>query len=471
MARARSPGSLRGRLLLWLLVPLCLIGVLALVDTYASARETANAVFDRVLAGSALAIAERVVVGPDGELEVDVPYIALDMLTSAAHDRVFYKIEGPPGRFLTGYRNLPAPDPAPGDAIPGRPSFSDADFRGEPIRLASLRGAASTGERSLSFRVTVAETTNARRNVAQAILIRTAARQALLIGIAALIVWFGVKWALRPLARLEEAIGRRSQDDLRPIEHPVPGEVTRVVESVNGLMQRLQGALVALRNFTGNASHQLRTPLSVVRTQIELSRRAQTEAAKAAALTNADRAVGQTERTLSQLLVLAQIDEASADRVGHELFDLTDVARKTTTDYLAKSGKAGIDLGFEAPEQPISLRGDSMLIAELLKNLVENALAYAGRGRSATVRVTQEVGGPALEVEDDGPGIPSDQHETALARFSRLSKDDDAGSGLGLAIVSEIVALFGASLTLGDGQGGRGLRVRVQFPPSSAGAS
>ena len=93
--------SLRRRLLLLLLLPVIAIGVLALLDTWRDALATANAVSDRVLAGSALAIAERVVVSEDGVLEVDVPYVALEMLTSAAQDRVFYRIDGPPGTFIT----------------------------------------------------------------------------------------------------------------------------------------------------------------------------------------------------------------------------------------------------------------------------------------------------------------------------------------------------------------------------------
>ncbi len=99
--------SLRRRLLFWLLISTAVIGTLALVDTYREAVETSNIVSDRVLAGSALAIAERVVVAEDGSLEVDIPYVALEMLTSAAQDRVFYRVDGPPGKFITGYQSLP----------------------------------------------------------------------------------------------------------------------------------------------------------------------------------------------------------------------------------------------------------------------------------------------------------------------------------------------------------------------------
>ncbi len=267
-----TPYSLRRRLLLWLLVPLVLIGVVALVETYRSARLLADQVSDRVLAGSAQAIGERVVVGDDGALEVDIPYVALDMLTSAAQDRVFYRIDGPPGTFITGYQGLPEPD-AGADPHTGL-SFRDAVFRNEPIRVAVLNGAASTGLSSIPFRVTVAETTNARQRLSEDILLRSAARQGVLILSAAIIVWLAVSAGLRPLYRLEAALGRRSSDELRPIEHRVPREVGGLVSTINNFMARLAAALDALRHFTGNASHQLRTPLAIIRTELALAKRA-----------------------------------------------------------------------------------------------------------------------------------------------------------------------------------------------------
>jgi two-component system sensor histidine kinase TctE len=468
--------SLSARLLLWLLVPFSLLAAIGLVDTYRDARETANAVLDRVLTGSALAIAERVAVNRDGEIEVDVPYVALEMLTSAAEDRVFYRVEGPPGTFVTGYRQLPVPPPGKAPQVARQPRFADAVYRGEPIRMVILSGAASSGNRSIGYRVAVAETTTARRALAEDILLRSAARQTLLILIAATVVFFGVRRALRPLARLEEAVDRRTPDDLRPIRHAVPREVDRLVGAINGFMGRLADALAALRRFTGNASHQIRTPLAIIRTQIELARRARDPQEMSAALDVADAAVAQSERTLAQLLLLARVDEASADRLTLEELDLCTLARAVTAELEPVAARAGLDLGFEAePEAQDSdcplVRGQRMLFAELLRNLIENAIAYAGRGRSATVRVG--VAGDArvcLEVEDDGPGIPARDRSRALKRFERLTPENGPqGAGLGLAIVDEIARLMGARVELLPGDpasasGDRGLTVRIVFP-------
>ncbi|ACP23506.1 two component sensor kinase (plasmid) [Sinorhizobium fredii NGR234] len=451
--------SLRRRLLGWLLISTAVIGVVALMDTYREAVKTANVVSDRVLAGSALAIAERVVVAEDGTLQVDIPYVALEMLTSAAQDRVFYRVDGPPGAFITGYQTLPSLPEVAGQST----SFADAVFRGEPIRLAVLRRSASTGVNSVPFVVTVAETTIARRQLTQTILLHSALRLALMIAGAALIVWVAVTFSLRPLYRLGDAIAERSPDDLHPIGERVPSEVQGLVDTVNSFMVRLQSALDALRHFTGNASHQLRTPLAIIRTQLALARRAATvDEARAAAL-KADEAVANAERILAQLLLMAKIDAAAKEEArGSERIELARLARSVTAEQVPAAGEVGIDLGF-AGEGEYWIRAEPLLVGELLKNLIGNALLYAGRGAEVTVRVSALDEGVALEVEDNGPGIRPELREAVLKRFRR-GGNEAPGTGLGLPIVEEIAALYGGTMRLEDGEGGRGLRVAVTFP-------
>lgn len=459
MART-NPYSLRGRLLLWLLVPLVTIGLIALADTYREAVDTANAVSDRVLAGSALAIAERVVVAEDGALEVDIPYVALEMLTSAAQDRVFYRVDGPNGVFITGYQTLPV--------IKGlareESGYADANFRGEPIRLTSLSRAASTGASSVPFVVTIAETTIARTQLAQTILLRSALRLAILIGSAAAIVWLAVTFSLRPLYRLRDAIAERNPDDLHPIEQSVPKEVRGLVDTVNSFMGRLGSTLGAMRHFTGNASHQLRTPLTIIRTQLALSARAHSleEARRAARI--GDEAVAHAERVIAQLLLLAKVDEAASEQLkGLGAVNLTELARTLTADRVTQAHTAGIDLGFEG-EEALFVRGEPMLLSEMIRNLIENVLAYAGSGTEATVKVLDSDAGVLLEVEDTGPGVPTGELESVRQRFVRGRTSDTPGAGLGLPIVEEIASLFGASLELSAGADGRGLRVRIVLP-------
>ncbi len=451
--------SLRRRLLGWLLVSTAIIGCVALADTYREAINTANIVSDRVLSGSALAIAERVVVAENGTLEVDIPYVALEMLTSAAQDRVFYRVDGPNGQFLTGYQNLPSVNGLQGDS----PRFQDAVFRGEPIRVAALRRFASTGINSVPFTVTVAETTIARSRLARAIILRSALRLLLMIVGAAAIVWVAVTISLRPLYRLSEAIGERSPDDLHPIRQSVPVEVENLVETVNSFMVRLQSALDALRHFTGNASHQLRTPLAIIRTQLALAARAQTlEEAKAAAK-KGDASVAHAEHILAQLLRMANIDAAgSGEKQSLVAVDLVSLAQSVTADFVPSAAEADIDLGFEEVE-PAIVEAEPLLLRELLGNLISNAIAYAGRGSEITVRVRKIDDRACLEVEDNGIGIPPEKRAVVRQRFARGEGNVAPGAGLGLAIVEEIATLFKAQLVLEDGTDGRGLKASIRF--------
>ncbi|WP_313603421.1 sensor histidine kinase [Rhizobium sp.] len=459
-AAALSAYSLRRRLLAWLLVSTAAIGAIAMIDTWDEAIDTANEVSDRVLAGSALAIAERVIVSEDGSLEVDIPYVALEMLTSAAQDRVFYRVDGPPGTFVTGYQNLPSIQRREGQAA----AFGDAVFRGEPIRVAALARSASTGINSVPFTVTVAETTIARQQLTHAILLRSALRILFMILGAAAIVWVAVTLSLRPLYRFSEALSERSPDDLHPITERVPNEVQGLVDTVNSFMVRLEGALDALRHFTGNAGHQLRTPLAIVRTQLTLARRSGNLGEVQQAAEKADEAVGDAERILAQLLLMARIDAASRSTAMRQL-DLVDLTRTVTAEHVPRAAEAGIDLGFEGEGEVMAVV-EPILIGELVKNLVSNALLYAGAGAEVTVRVGAQQGAAFVEVDDNGPGIPTERREMVLKRFERgdASGQGRPGTGLGLPIVEEIARLHGASLGLEDGSEGRGLKVRVTFP-------
>ncbi|UFM65645.1 sensor histidine kinase [Paracoccus sp. MA] len=456
----RRPFSLRRRLLAWLLLATLVLGTAALIDTWREAVRMANALADRVLAGSALVIAERASLDDQGRIAIEIPYGALEMLSSAAQDRVFYRVDGPPGHIVTGYGDLPMAPARQG----GEPAYADGAFRGEPVRVASLARAASTGIDEVPFVVTVAETTNARRELTRAILMRSALRLVLMIAGAALIVWIAVTVSLRPLYRLSEEIAARSPDDLSPIGTPVPSEVRGLVGTVNSFMRRLGAALDGMRNFTGNAGHQLRTPLAVVRTQLALAARAATLSEAQAAASKGDAAVAHAERILAQLLLLAKVDAAEGAGRGTVL-DLAALARDLTAEHIPAAAEAGIDLGFEGAG-PVTVRAEPLLLGEALSNLISNALLHAGRAAVVTVRVRRDAGEAVLEVEDNGPGIPPEARAAAVSRFAR-GQTSGPGMGLGLPVALEIAGLFGGRLTLAEGADGRGLLARITLPAAA----
>lgn len=454
------PRSLRSTLLTWLLVATAIMGALALIDTWREAVRTANDLADRVLAGSAMVIAERAALAEDGTLIIDIPYGALEMLSSAAQDRVFYRVDGPPSHLVTGYADLPTARALPD----GAPAFADGLFEGVPVRVATLARAASTGIDELPFVVTVAETTQARQDLTRKILLHSALRLAGMILGAALIVWLAVTVSLRPLYRLGEEISARSFDDLRPIETPVPSEVRGLVGTVNSFMRRLQSAAEGLRNFSGNAGHQLRTPLAVLRTQLALASRAATLDEARAAAAKGDAAVAQAEQVLTQLLLLARVDAATGSGPKTGRLDLTALARDLTAQMIPGAHEAGVDLGFDG-SLPLPVQAEPLLLGEALRNLVANAILHAGTGAEVTVRTLPDGTSAWLEVEDNGPGIPAPLRAQAASRFTRGdASPPGSGFGLGLAIVQEIATLFGGRLELLQAATGRGLLARIVLP-------
>jgi two-component system sensor histidine kinase TctE len=363
---------------------------------------------------------------------------------------------------LTGYEALSVLPPS-ADGI----ALADGAFGEVPIRVATLFREVPTGEEPLEFSVTVAESTRARLELARAILARSAIRLALMIGGAALIVWLTVTLAMQPLRRLGAAISERSPDDLRPIREATPAEVEGIVMAVNSFMGRLDTALAALRNFTGNAGHQLRTPLSVVRMQLALARRAEDAEGAREATEKADTALAQAERVLAQLLLLARVDGAAGQMQARPV-DLARLARDVTGEMVPLAARAGVDLGWSGAAEAVVL-GEPVLLSEMLRNLIDNALSYGGRGATVTVRVVPG-DGVTLEVEDNGPGV-SPERLAALAQRRRPADQaaQVGGHGLGLPIVGEIAEIFGARLRLSTGAEGRGFRAAISFPAPGAG--
>ncbi|WP_120495193.1 sensor histidine kinase [Kiloniella sp. EL199] len=453
--------SLRRRLLLWLLGALAIISALMLLEVRSSASKAANEAYDRVLLGSALAIAERVVVVGE-QLEVDVPYVALEMLTSAAQDRVFYQVVGPGNSFITGYDDLPVVDDKD---IPknGAPLFFDADYRGDAIRVGVISRHISGGRLSARFTVMVAETVEGRNNLINEMMTAAIVRQLVLILVAGIVLWIGIGWGLKPLVRLEAALNRRTSSDLRPIEHEVPQEVRHLIDAINDLMKRLGASIEAMQRFTSNAAHQLRTPLAAIQTQAELAQDEKEPVKIAKRLEHLNRSTKQTSRLINQLLSLARTHQED-ENFHFEAVDLKVLSEEVTRAYVPKAVSQQIDLGFEQQGEIGSVVGNEELIKEALKNLIENALHYCSGNSTVTVRLKQMSEDVVIEVEDNGPGVPKEERDKIFERFYRSETRDDEGCGLGLPIVREIMERHNGSIEYQNVGQGVGACFKLRFP-------
>ncbi len=437
-----------------------------LMDVRDSSRKAANEAYDRVLLGSALAIAERVAI-EGNKILVDVPYVALEMLTSAAQDRVFYQVSGPSAKFITGYADLPA---IPRHLTPLRsdPVFYEAHYKGATVRIGAVVRVLSSPKLSARVVIKVAETVEARNALISELITGAALRQALLILVAAIIVWVGLGRGLKPLTRLEEALNRRNPADLHPIQHEVPYEVRNLIGAINHLMERLSNSIEAMQRFTANAAHQLRTPLAAIKTQTEVALRHQDPDETQKTLSHLHDSAEQTTRLINQLMSLARATPGEGSLIQED-FDIRQLCIDVTKTMVPTAIEAGIDLGFEGEDIPLHITGDPTLFEELLRNLTHNAISYCPSGSHTSVRVRKQNGAAVIEVEDNGPGIPESEREAAFERFHRLPSSNPSGCGLGLSIVQEIARQQGgdAKILSGKDNSGTLVQVSVALSPQS----
>lgn len=320
--------------------------------------------------------------------------------------------------------------------------------------------------------VRVGETIEPRQALAREILIGSLQQEGLLVVLALGIVWLGVARGLRPLNRLSAKVAARAEDDPVPLDTVgLPSEVTPLVDSINQYIGRTRLMQSSRRRFFNDAAHQLKTPLAVIQAESELALRdldgveenANGNRRQGVHLRRLNGAVQQAVRIVQQLLSLSRLDADSGYTVKHAAVPLHKVARSVTLDWSPVARSRGIDLGFEQ-ESRIDVMGQVDLLAELVGNLIDNAIRYSGDGAVITVRVATEGGQPLLQVIDNGPGVAVGEREAVFERFYRSEATQAVeGSGLGLSIVREIARVHGALIALTDADGG-GLVVSVLFP-------
>ncbi len=452
--------SLRRRLGIAMLGPLVIAALALGVIGWALISDVVRRTNDRVLGGALGAIAETVQV-ERGDVTLDLPPAAFGMLENSERDNVYYRI-AVGNELLTGYADLPAPDLA--SLSTEEPRFRYAEYRGQRIRIGEVRRDLPRVQAPVV--VQVAETLDNRNALRQRLMTALLLGEVVLVGFALALIRPALGWSLRPLAELRAAIearDTRAAPDLSPLRTgPLPAELQPLSRSFDRLLTRLDDATSAMRRFTADASHQMRTPLSVLKVQVALARRGSDEA-----LQEIDEATDRLERLLTQLLTLARADEAGT-LPPLEQVDLVEVSRRAISRRIRQAIEADVELLLDSEENSqfpgpeFQVLGHRSLVYEMLSNLVDNAIRYNRPGGKVTIALRKDEAGTHLIVSDDGPGIPAGQREQAMARFARLQGENGpSGSGLGLAIVQSSAERLGARLVLEDA--GPGLRVTVTF--------
>jgi two-component system sensor histidine kinase TctE len=439
--------SLRRQLLLWLLLPQVVLWLVAAFGAYRLASRHADELVDEGLLQAARALARQIKPTATG-IFIDLPRSAQDILSADPEDRVTYRVSSPPGQLLLGDRRLPEP---PRAAAVGEPVFYDATVP-EPLRVVSLDlHLAETGAAESALRVQVARSSAPRELLARRMLLDTALPLSALIALMSMGVWAGIRRGLRPLAELQRQMEGRRADALDPVQlQAAPPEVRALAATLNELLGQVQQNLAVQRRFISDAAHQLRTPLAGLKSQTELALQALDPAADPALRQRLERvheSAVRGARLVSQLLVLARTDPEAVAAQGWADVDCGQLVHDVTAEWVPRALAAGCDLGADIAPGPLHAQGVALLLREALVNLIDNALRYAGRGATVTVRVRRAGDDLWLDVEDNGPGLAPELRERAFERFVRGSTQGE-GCGLGLAIVREIAERHGGGAEL-----------------------
>ncbi len=496
----REQRSLFGEILDWMLAPLLLLWPLSLVLTWLVAQGIANKPFDRELGDKARLLAQHLSVrsepGAAPQMVFSLPADAAEWLHADEADALYYQVVAPNGAWIGGDRQMPAPAEDQMPAL-GTTTYRDDEMNGEPVRIASVRVRVPGLAAGASPLVQVAETLGKRSRLATEIIKGVMLPQFVILPVAVLLVWLALVRGIAPLNELQRRIRRRESHDLSPIdERDAPEEVSPLVRAINDLLARLDRSISAQKHFLADAAHQLKTPLAGLRTQAELAQReidaGQTDPQTLKkSLQQIARSSQRAAHMVNQLLAMAHAENA-AQTLIHPAVDMARLATEAVQDLVPRALEKRIDLGFEGPETErsgkggtgLTVRGQPVLLRELIRNLVDNALNYTPAGGTVTVRVMGDPAGQVVElqVEDSGPGIPVAERDKVFQPFYRALGTNVDGSGLGLAIVAEIALQHRAKVSLEDADlrsrdplpdgapTGPGARFTVRFPAAPADA-
>lgn len=459
----REQRSLFGEILDWMLAPLLLLWPMSLGLTWVVAQTIANRPYDRDLAEVVRALARQATLQvadaqrTPSAMKADLEGTAATLIRSDDDDRLYFQVLGRRGELIAGEAALPVPAEEPPAESAVR--FRDDVLGEEPVRVAYVWLAGADAAPGNDALVQVAETLGRRSQLATEIIKGVILPQFVILPLAVMLVWFALLRGIRPLAELQRRIRRRESTDLSPIpEADVPEEVAPLVSAINDLLQRLDSTIATQRHFLADAAHQLKTPLAGLRTQAELAEREIDSgrgdpASIKHSLRQIARSTQRAAHMVNQLLAMARAED-SGQASRHQPVDLAAVTRAVVRDFVPRAIERRIDLGYEGPDAGPGTRlvAEPVLLSEMVRNLVDNALRYTPQGGTVTARVVPDPFGQVvvLQVEDTGPGIAPAEREAVFRPFYRALGTQVDGSGLGLAIVLEVAQRHEAEVTVVD---------------------
>jgi two-component system sensor histidine kinase TctE len=453
-----NPPRLSSRLLRHVLLPLALTWLAGTAVSAGIAYIFTQRAFDRSLLDDAALIATNVQAQGVG-LELALTTREVNRVLFDQVETTYFSVFQADGTLVAGVKDLRLPPLQPGTTH----RFQDVVLHGQ-----RLRGAILHRSEPVPFDVVVAETTLGRSAVLQQLVWYSLVPQVLLLLVLGWWLRRAIRSDLQPLAQLQQALGRRSANDLAAIHvEATTRDLATLAAALNALLARLERSVRAQREFAGNVAHELRTPLAGIRALADYGLSQTDPRSWREQLERIASSQARASRLVDQLLDLALAHEAEAG-LKMELIALDALVRDALLRFLPRADAAGVDLGAVGIDSPCMVRADPTLVDGILTNLLDNALRYGASAdgpSTVTVSIERYPSEVVLLVQDNGAGLPSDVQEQLVHRGAQgqLGQLLGQGAGLGLALVAQYATLMDARMVLGSGPDGRGWVCAIHF--------
>lgn len=437
----KRSGKLKNYLLAWTLGPIALFMAMDSVSLYHSMVRTTAVAHDRLLKATAQQIGDLLRVERNN-LSINVPLALIEALEGAGGSRMYWRVIGFDGGTIAGDKDLPLPPDSQVRRTRGLSYSYIADFSGERLQVAALHQPVETSQGQGVVMILVGETLEAREVTASTLLREMLARQLLLIAVIAVVTWLVVNRALRPLNALRNELKQRSAQDSTALASRGQEELQPVIDEMNLLLARQQELLARQRRFVADVSHQLRTPLTVLKTQLQSALSG--DVPERETMPDMLRTVDRVTHLANQLLAKARLGEVLP--VVAEPLHMDAIAREAVLEMSPLIGARRQHFALDA-EAPVPVSGNAWMAGELVRNLLANAIRHTPMEGELGIRFDTAEKSVRMVVWDSGPGIDDAMRAWLFQPFAS-GQGTTSGAGLGLAICLDIVTAMHATIEL-----------------------
>ena len=451
--------SLRARLLLWLLVPMTAFGLIAAWITHANARHTSDLLQDAALLAAARAMAADVH-WSGHHLVASISPSTIQIVATEQGDQVFYRVEKAGGAMIAGTSDFPRVK------VTRSPQWYDGKVGDLPVRAVSLERPMVDDGRTVPLIVSVGRTLTARDALVASLWKPQLAYILGSIVVAIVLICAGLALELGPLEKLARGLTANPLRNRARIDSTdLHVELQPLVAAFNASLDVIERQTATQRRFIADAAHQLRTPLTLLGSQLQYARRQnrlEDVRETLAAMHDSNRAL---VTLINQLLMLAQAEAADYTTFEGKAVDLEAVITREVEKLALAARRRDIELAVSF-DGPLVATGSAPLLSAVVSNLIDNAIRYSPKGTRVTVEARHTAAATHVDVIDEGPGIPNALRESVFEPFFRASEEE--GSGLGLAIAREIMRAHGGTIAIAEASPAGGTRMRVTLPARAA---